>query len=963
MSRLFRSVLASLAATAALLLFSGSAQAVMPKHQCAFCHSVHGADTGFVPRSDQISAEVLCMGCHLTANGTTQAVQPHRGDGSTYPDHYSTCTDCHEVHDNMPNWRANDPTHAAQDTAAGRNGEVRPDGWPVGVNTKLIGREDPATTNRSPYAIVLTKERDLNKDGVPDRNAAVTQTCNARVLNDCYTTGKRHVIFENRDATASAVSIHGWADHNEDGKQPTDATAWGETIPSYGGTGTNGGAPHDAICHMCHTVTAKNPCGYDGSANCTAQALHNQQRTCTDCHTHAGCFDRSSGCAKWAMPNRDLRTNSLSSSSYAVTTAQTVTLTANVTNVPTTNAITETNIPVTFNSSVEGYVGVTYIASLAPGASTNAVIEWQPTRAGSHTVTATAQPVLAEVNVANNTATAPQPVVVTVAPNHDVAVSSVTASSPIQQGNTVTVAVQVRNLGTFTETFNVTLDSNRTGKGNLPLTQTVTNLAAGGTSNLNFSWNTTGANLGTHTLTASIPAVSGETNTANNSYSTNVVVAVHDVAVTSVTAPAQVEQGSSATVDVAVSNPGGFTETFNVTLASSVDGTIQTLSSGALAAGANTTLHFTWSVGGGAPLGLRTLTATAATVAGETNTANNSASTTSTVIAPVIHDVAVNSVTAPASVNRGGGAVTVSVNVSNLGGITETFNVTLASNRDGTIQTLSSGPLAAGNSTTLNFTWTTTTATSLGLHTLTATAATVPGETNTANNSASTTTTVTSHDVAVNSVTAPASTPLGNTVTVSVQVQNVGSFTETFNVTLASNQALDGNLPLTLSSGALAAGATTTLNFSWNTTGAFVGTHTLTATAATVTGELNTANNSASTTAAITSHDVAVTSVTANPTTVSRRGTVTLTVNVANPGSFTETFNVTVSSNLAPTDGDLPQTQTVNNLAAGGTIQLTFSWSTPNAAGTHILTATAATVTGETNTANNSSTTTVTVVN
>jgi len=249
----------------------------------------------------------------------------------------------------------------------------------------------------------------------------------------------------------------------------------------------------------------------------------------------------------------------------------------------------------------------------------------------------------------------------------------------------------------------------------------------------------------------------------------------------------------------------------------------------------------------------------------------------------------------------------------------------------------------------------------IGLLISCATAATVPGETNTANNSASTTTTVTAHDVAVNSVTAPASTPLGNTATVSVQVQNVGSFTETFNVTLASNQTLDGNLPLTLSSGALAPGATTTLNFSWNTTGAFVGTHTLTATAATVTGELNTANNSASTTAAITSHDVAVDSITANPTTVARGGTVTLTVNVSNPGSFTETFNVTLTSNQ-PGDGDLPQTQTVTNLAAGGTQQLTFSWNTSGATrATHTLTATAATVTGETNTANNTKTTTVTV--
>ena len=82
MTRLTRSVFSSLVATASLLLFFGTADALMGKHECGFCHSLHGADTGFVPRSDQINMEVLCMGCHLTANGATAAVQPHKDTGN-----------------------------------------------------------------------------------------------------------------------------------------------------------------------------------------------------------------------------------------------------------------------------------------------------------------------------------------------------------------------------------------------------------------------------------------------------------------------------------------------------------------------------------------------------------------------------------------------------------------------------------------------------------------------------------------------------------------------------------------------------------------------------------------------------------------------------------------------------------------------------------------------------------------
>ncbi|MBA7665993.1 hypothetical protein ES703_74068 [subsurface metagenome] len=95
------------------------------------------------------------------------------------------------------------------------------------------------------------------------------------------------------------------------------------------------------------------------------------------------------------------------------------------------------------------------------------------------------------------------------------------------------------------------------------------------------------------------------------------------------------------------------------------------------------------------------------------------------------------------------------------------------------------------------------------------------------------------HDVAVTSVSAPTTADVGSTVTVAVDVENEGNVTETFDVTLK-----DGTTPIgTPQTVTLAAGATQTLTFSWDTTGATVGSHTLTAEASTVTGETDTADN------------------------------------------------------------------------------------------------------------------------
>jgi subtilisin family serine protease len=212
---------------------------------------------------------------------------------------------------------------------------------------------------------------------------------------------------------------------------------------------------------------------------------------------------------------------------------------------------------------------------------------------------------------------------------HDVAVTSVSAPGSVTQGSTVGVGVTVANQGTVSETFTVTLRDGASTIGS-----SSRSLAAGGSTTVNFSWNTTGVATGAHTLTATAGPVSGETDTADNSRTASVTVSpppppsTHDVAVTSVSAPGSVSQGSTVGVGVTVANQGTVSETFAVILRDGAS-TIGS-SSRSLAAGAASTVNFSWNTSGVAT-GAHTLTATAGPVSGETDTADNSRTASVTV--------------------------------------------------------------------------------------------------------------------------------------------------------------------------------------------------------------------------------------------------------------------------------------------------------------------------------------------
>jgi minor extracellular protease Epr len=102
---------------------------------------------------------------------------------------------------------------------------------------------------------------------------------------------------------------------------------------------------------------------------------------------------------------------------------------------------------------------------------------------------------------------------------HDVAITSINVPGSILVGTTVTIDVTVANKGTFTETTTVTVTD--TSYSELIGSQGVT-LAAGASTVVTFTWDTTGKTLGSHVLEAAASVVPGEENTADNIKTTTV---------------------------------------------------------------------------------------------------------------------------------------------------------------------------------------------------------------------------------------------------------------------------------------------------------------------------------------------------------------------------------------------------------------------------------------------------------
>jgi hypothetical protein len=105
-------------------------------------------------------------------------------------------------------------------------------------------------------------------------------------------------------------------------------------------------------------------------------------------------------------------------------------------------------------------------------------------------------------------------------PSHDVAITNVTSyKTVVGQGYGLNVTVAVADLGSFKETFNVTVYANST-----PFSLQNVTLSSGDSMNITYPWNTTGLVYGSYNMSAYSWPVPGENDTTNNAYSGGWVV-------------------------------------------------------------------------------------------------------------------------------------------------------------------------------------------------------------------------------------------------------------------------------------------------------------------------------------------------------------------------------------------------------------------------------------------------------
>lgn len=258
--------------------------------------------------------------------------------------------------------------------------------------------------------------------------------------------------------------------------------------------------------------------------------------------------------------------------------------------------------------------------SLGAGQNTTVSLAWNTTDVaeGNYTISAYAWPLPNETDIADNTYIDGEVRITSLI--HDVAVVSVTPSSNVVlAGDDVNITVTVRNKGTETESFDVTVyyDNNAIG------TQTVTDLAQDAEKTLTFLWDTTSTTVGNYTIKAIGSSVSGEANVADNTcVDGEIEIITHDVAVTSITiSPPNATVGESVTITVVVKNNGTEMETFNVKIYCDT-AEIGNKDVTPLNPDDEETLTFTWDTTT-MDAGDYTIKAVASTVAGETVTVNN----------------------------------------------------------------------------------------------------------------------------------------------------------------------------------------------------------------------------------------------------------------------------------------------------------------------------------------------------
>ncbi len=298
---------------------------------------------------------------------------------------------------------------------------------------------------------------------------------------------------------------------------------------------------------------------------------------------------------------------------------------------------------------------------------------------------------------------------------HDVAVASLAAptTAVLEQLQQINFNVTISNEGNFMETFNVTAYANTTKIE----TQKITDLTSGGQETLNFSWNITEATEGNYTITANATVLASignpmgiDEDPTDNVKTTQITLkAIHDVAVTNLVTSQSAVIGPPMLINVTVANKGSYNENVTVTISyktvptpddTGVVGTRNfTLTKGTT----SNTISLSWNTTG-LKVSTYEINATA-TIDTDEHLADNTETTRITLA--LGHDVAIQRISAFPTPVDVGELVTIRVQVENLGGYNETFEVEVTYDTS-TIEEPYSATMLPGDSDYFDFNWNTT---------------------------------------------------------------------------------------------------------------------------------------------------------------------------------------------------------------------------------------------------------------
>jgi hypothetical protein len=205
---------------------------------------------------------------------------------------------------------------------------------------------------------------------------------------------------------------------------------------------------------------------------------------------------------------------------------------------------------------------------------------------------------------------------------HDVAVTDVKVSpSVVYVSVQIDIAVDVANVGDFSEMFNVTVYY-----GVYEIATATLSLDSHSTVTRSFAWDTTEANVGTYPVWVSADTVPEEANLANNIFTNGEVTLlaplVHDVAVLNISATSNLAYvGDDVAISVFVVNQGGFFETFDVQVFYNAT-LIQSYAVVGLQPHANFTVSVVWNTQSVSP-GVYLLSASVDELTGEADSSDN----------------------------------------------------------------------------------------------------------------------------------------------------------------------------------------------------------------------------------------------------------------------------------------------------------------------------------------------------